>query len=427
MIQKELAELRERRGALGDKAERLNRRCLVEKRDFFPDERKTYDGLVAQMDGLAAEIDVVERRDDGRSKLPPGILEDVSPSTGFAVARRRPAELGPEQRMADNIALDESKFSREEMSEFSLGRAVRGMATGAWDGAEVEHRVVQESSNTAGGFLTPEILGSQFVDRIRNQARVLQAGATVVPVLSDQHSIPRMTAGVSGTWRAENAAVTEETPAFDRITFQVKSLATLVKISYELLQDAIPSSLDGVTHDILASLALSLDEAALRGTGSSNQPLGLRNQSGVTVISMGTNGAAPTNWTPLVNAVSTVQQNNIEPNAAIWSARTAKEFSLLADTTGQPLEPPNLLDGITNYVTNQIPNNLTQGSASTASEIYVGNFADLLIGVRPSISVQIQRLNERYADNMQVGILAYLRADVQVRHPESFAVVSGVL
>jgi len=296
-----------------------------------------------------------------------------------------------------------------------------------WTDAELEQRVVQETVNVQGGFLTPEILGATIIDRIRPQAQVLNAGATVVPVLSDQHSIPRLTGGVAGTWRNENAPVTEETPTFDRITFTVKSLATLVKMSYELLADAIPSTLDGITSDITQSLALSIDAAALRGSGVAPQPLGLRNQTGVTIQSLGANGATLAGYDALVNAVSAVQQSNIQPNAALLAARTAKSIALSKDSTGQPLEQPALLDGVEQLVTNQIPTNLTQGTATTASEIYVGRWSDLLIGVRPSISVSIQRLSERFADNMQIGILAYVRADIQVRHPESFAVVTGVL
>jgi HK97 family phage major capsid protein len=69
---------------------------------------------------------------------------------------------------------------------------------------------------------------------------------------------------------------------------------------------------------------------------------------------------------------------------------------------------------------------LTAGTSSDASEIYVGRWSDLLIGVRPTVGVRIQQLNERFADQMQIGLLAYLRADVQLARPESFVVISGV-
>lgn len=424
----ELAELREQRGALVDLMRALITRAESQKRDFTEREDDEFGTWERRARSVEREIDRLEREQDGR-RAPGWVTPNMTPSRALHASGRTPSELGPEQRLAENLpaAADDRRLSPEEAQEFSLGRAVRGLATGMWTDAELEQRVVQETVNVQGGFLTPEILGATIIDRIRPQAQVLNAGATVVPVLSDQHSIPRLTGGVTGTWRSENAPVTEETPTFDRITFTVKSLATLVKMSYELLADAIPSTLDGITNDITQSLALSLDAAALRGTGVAPQPLGLRNQTGVTIQSLGANGATLAGYDALVNAVSAVQQGNIQPNAALLAARTAKSIALSKDSTGQPLEQPALLDGVEQLVTNQIPTNLTQGTATTASEIYVGRWSDLLIGVRPSISVSIQRLSERFADNLQIGILAYVRADVQVRHPESFAVVTGVL
>ena len=81
-------------------------------------------------------------------------------------------------------------FDPEEMREFSLGRMVRGMVTGQWDGADLERRAMSEGSDAAGGYLTPEILSGRVIDKVRNQARVLQAGAQTVPLDSDKQSIP---------------------------------------------------------------------------------------------------------------------------------------------------------------------------------------------------------------------------------------------
>lgn len=73
-----------------------------------------------------------------------------------------------------------------------------------------------------------------------------------------------------------------------------------------------------------------------------------------------------------------------------------------------------------------MPNNLTTGTSSDTSEVYVGRWSDLLIGVRPTIGVRVRQLNERFADNMQVGLLAWLRADVQLARPAAFSILTGV-
>jgi HK97 family phage major capsid protein len=68
---------------------------------------------------------------------------------------------------------------------------------------------------------------------------------------------------------------------------------------------------------------------------------------------------------------------------------------------------------------------LTAGANSDASEIYVGRWSDLLVGIRTDLRFQVRVLNERFIDNLQYGLLCYLRADVALAHPAAFNVVTG--
>ena len=61
---------------------------------------------------------------------------------------------------------------------------------------------------------------------------------------------------------------------------------------------------------------------------------------------------------------------------------------------------------------------------NSAMPASVSNFADLVIGVRSQFRLEV--LRERYSNNFQFGFLGHLRADVQVWHPESFAMVVGI-
>jgi hypothetical protein len=74
-----------------------------------------------------------------------------------------------------------------------------------------------------------------IIDKVRNAARVIQAGAQMVPLLSDTSSfLPRLTTDPTAAWRAEGAPVVAPTRPFDRVTFAPKSVATKVLVSYEL-------------------------------------------------------------------------------------------------------------------------------------------------------------------------------------------------
>ena len=79
--------------------------------------------------------------------------------------------------------------------------------------------------------------------------------------------------------------------------------------------------------------------------------------------------------------------------------------------------------------TNQIPINLTKGTASDASEAYVGDFRQLFIGMRTSIRLDVSREasdgSEGAFTNFQVWIRAALRADVAVVRPDHFNLIDG--
>lgn len=160
-------------------------------------------------------------------------------TTPTATEARASAVLGTEDRMMDWQARrrNRSSFTAEEAREFSLGRAVRGMVTGRWDDADLERRALAEGAGSTGGFLTPELVSAQVIDRLRNVGQVFAAGATVVPMDSDQVSVPRLAGGVQAQWKVENAPVAESDPAFERVTLVAKTLPVLTRISMELFEE----------------------------------------------------------------------------------------------------------------------------------------------------------------------------------------------
>ena len=74
--------------------------------------------------------------------------------------------------------------------------------------------------------------------------------------------------------------------------------------------------------------------------------------------------------------------------------------------------------------TSQIPVNLTVGTSSDTSEIYLGDFSRMYFLLRENLSVQL--LREAYAKTGELGFLCHLRADVVVPYPNAFAIVQGV-
>lgn len=317
------------------------------------------------------------------------------------------------------------QWSRENghstATDANFDNYLRGIATGKWKGADAE-RALAEGTQSAGGYLVPEVLANQVIDLARNQLRVIEAGAITVPMTSQTLRIPRLTGEGTAAWRLENQALTASDLTFDAVTFKAKSLDRLIVMSRELFEDSDPSASNVIAQAFAAQLAAEIDRVALRGTGVDPQPLGLLNTAGVPITNHGANGTALPDYDWILDSIGLVRQNNFEPSAVLLAPRSQTKLSKIKDTSGRYLDAPANLPKV--LTTNQVPTNLTVGTSSDTSEIYVGDFSQLAIGIRTGFSLRL--LTERYADNGQVAFIANIRADVQVLQPKAFAIDLGV-
>lgn len=434
MTRHEINGLIEKRAKLLEKNKKLCDRAEIEGRDLRPDEIRDFEKTDAEHRKLTDQI----ARAEAILAANPMVIEPrKTRSEGYTDNRSQPyALLGRESRLADRYG--ESDGYSEYDGEYSLGRLVRGMVTGHWQGGESEKRALSEATVGAGGNLLPSPISSYVIDRIRNQARVIEAGATTVAMESDTLSLPRLTTGVTAAWRTENTPVAQSDPVFDRVTLQARTLAVLTLLSYELFQDLTPAGSEIIERELIQSLAVELDRAALRGSGTAPEPRGIRNIPGVTTVTNGTNGTA-FSWDQPVAVVAAVEANGFDAGAIIASPRALKSAAALKDSTGRYLDPPAYLEPDNQVlVTNQIGTTYTTGTSTDTSEMYCGEWPQLLIGFRPQIGISLQASggpsgmvgvkasDSAYMSQMSVAILAFLRADVAVTHPEAFAVATGV-
>ncbi len=67
----------------------------------------------------------------------------------------------------------------------------------------------------------------------------------------------------------------------------------------------------------------------------------------------------------------------------------------------------------------------TQGTATTCSSVILGDFSNVLVGLREGIGIQV--LTERYAaDSGQIGFVLNFRGDVVIPRPATVCRLVGV-
>lgn len=289
--------------------------------------------------------------------------------------------------------------------------------------------VLTTGTDADGGFLVPSLTMGRVLEALMPASSVLSAGAGILPLEAQgakSFTMAAVETVPTAAWRAENAAVAESDPSFRAVVMVPRSLSFYFRSSREWLADAFGA--DNVLNQIIAqAFAREMDRAALRGTGTAPQPRGILNTTNVLSVPNGTNGASLAS-TRYANFFTGVQQileaNGPMPTAAIMSPRSRVVLGGLLDTTNQPLMVPSMLSDLRLLVTSQVPNNLTVGTSTDCSEIYLGDFSRVVYAMRENVS--IQPLREAFATSGQVAFLAHARVDIAVLYPRAFAVVTGV-
>ena len=312
----------------------------------------------------------------------------------------------PGDRAAREAAAFEIEASNAAAKK--AGRVSRGI-TVPYD---VMRRDLKTSPATQGGNLVQTDLdAANFIDLLRNSSALDQAGATTLTGLQGNIAIPRQSGAATAYWVAEGGAPTESQQAIQQVSMVPRTCGAFTDISRKLL---IQSSLDVeqmVRNDIAKVIALEIDRAALYGTGSSNEPLGLHNTSGIGTESITSNN--PT-FAQVVNMESDVAAANaLMGNLAYITGATIRgAMKVKAKDSGSGLflwDGNNTVNGYNAYMSNQVE----------AGDIWFGNWSDCIIGYWSSLDLLVDPYT--HSTSGTIRITALQDVDVAFRHAASFS------
>lgn len=442
--------------------------------------RRNEDAVRAAEDTRKQEIEALAKR----HKLPEDFVKQhVLGKTSIETVRGLALEhISVRSGPAEPLSRPGVDWTASESQRYSLSRAIMAQLTGDWSKAGFEREV----SNTMekerglkgnGGFFMPsnmpfqvkgaqrshmldglqsratyqvgtasqggnlvetQLLAADFIEVLRNQTVTGQLGARYLTGLTGNVNIPRQATQTQTYWVGESVAVTESEATFDQVQLRPKTVGALSKMSRLSLMQTTPAIEQLVREDLLAVGALAVDAAALYGTGTSSQPTGITNTTGVGAVSAGTNGGNAT-FDLMVSLYATPLIANA-PQANLAYAINAKLKGYLAtlkSTTGQYLWSPTQsiaggiqseLVGYKYALSNQLPYNLVTGSSGAACSMAIfGNWLELLIAEWGVTEIMASPYDATGFTNGDVLIRMFQTIDVGLRHPASFAVSTSLL
>ena len=387
--------------------------------------REQWTAKCDEAESLSAEIAALETLDRlERAKLAAQdpIREDARrPASSAAVLDPGFARaLAPTESFADHLRAH-GRIT-EEHDGLTLGGFLRAIVTGPR--SDLERRALSEGTDSAGGFTVPTRLFGELIDALREKSLLLRLGVRTVALDTDRSSFARLASDPTAVWHTEGGAdVADSDPTFESVALVPRTLTALVKCSRELVQDSINLE-TALAAAFTGSLGTALDSAMLYGVAPA--PTGLDSTVGVNSVEMDTDGAALSGYDKIIEAIeANLTDKAPMPSAAVMAPRTWGTIQRLKDGDGLPLRRPDALAALPFHVSSVIPIDQEQGaSGAVCSSIWLGDWTQLLWGVRQGLQIQV--LRELYTGTFELGYVAHLRADFAAAHEAAFCKLIGI-
>lgn len=318
-----------------------------------------------------------------------------------------------------------------------IQRAMQRAQAGGIDVSHAYRDLVVGTPTAGGNLVATDLLGSSFIDLLRNAMVLDQLGITWLRDLNGNVAIPSQTGTATGYWLAESGAPTESQQTFGQVPLTPKTMGAYTDYSRRLL---LQSSIDiemFVRADLAAVLGQTLQAGAINGSGASNEPTGLLNTSGIGSVVGGANGGAPT-YDHMVDLETAVANANADAGNLAYLTNTKVRGKLrktqeFASTNGKPVwtsmpgqRGVGEVLGYGALVTNSVPSNLVKGSSgAVCSAIAFGNWADLIIGMWGGLDIMLDPYTGSTSGTRRV--VALQDVDVNVRRVASFAAMKDAL
>lgn len=305
---------------------------------------------------------------------------------------------------------------------------------------EREFKALNTTNPSAGGYLIPEVYLDQIIELLYSKTVVFELGAQRVPMPNGNVNIPKMTAGARAKWGGEQRKIATTSTAFGNLKLFAKRLEAIIPQSRELMMSTSYSADQLFGNDLARRMELGQDYGALYGTGTEYQPLGIKNNKGITKIdvskltdeALAVDGMITADFP--IHMRSQVMYKNVDDQKLGWAFNSLVEGYLmnLKTTTGTYIYREEMAQGKLLGAPYKISNQIEFTKEGT--DIFFGNWSDLIEGDQMGLETYTT-LDGSWTDDAGVPHSAFdenlaatralMYLDLGVRHEESFLVATN--
>ena len=281
---------------------------------------------------------------------------------------------------------------------------------------------LQVGTLTEGGYLAPDEYEHTLIEALQEQ-NVFRQLARVITTSSGERKIPAVASKGTAAWIDEEAAYPESDDAFGQVSIGAYKLATMIKVSEELLNDSVFDVAGYIAREFARRIGAAEEEAFFTGNGT-GKPTGILNTTGGAETGVTAASATAVTFDEVIDLFYSLRAPYRRNSVFIMNDSTVKALRKLKNGNGDYLWTPSVTAGTPDTVLNRpvYTSTFMPALAASARSILFGDLGYYWIADREGRS--FKRLNELYAPTGQVGFLASERVDGRLILPEAVKVMA---
>lgn len=387
MTMSKIIELRDKRAKAWETAKAF----LDSKRGtndmLSAEDAATYDKMEAEVLNLGKEIERLERQQAIEREMNSPISQPLTNNPG------KSAKASDEYKTAFWNAMRGRKFSN----------------------------ALKEGTDSEGGYLVPDEFERTLVESLEEQ-NIFRQIARIIQTDSGERKIPVVASKGTASWVDEEGQITDSDDSFSQVTLGAFKLATMIKVSEELMNDSVFPLESYISREFARRIGVKEEEAFFTGDGS-GKPTGILNATGGAQVGKTTASATVITLDEVIDLYYSLKSPYRSKAIFITNDSTVKAIRKMKDTNGQYLWQPSIREGAPDTILGRpmYTSQFMPTAEAGAKTMAFGDFSYYWIADRQGRI--FKRLNELYATTGQIGFIATERVDGKLTLPETIQVL----
>lgn len=310
--------------------------------------------------------------------------------------------------------------------ETKTGRATDEYKQAFWNAMRNKHsydiqNALKVGTDTEGGYLVPDEFERTLIQALEEE-NIFRQLAKVVTTSSGDKKIPVVASKGTASWVDEEGIITESDDAFGQVSIGAYKLATMIKVSEELLNDSVFNLESYIAKEFARRIGAKEEEAFFTGDGT-GKPTGIFNATGGAQLGVTAASATAISLDEIMDLFFSLKSPYRKNAVFVMNDATVKAIRKLKDGNGQYIWQPSITAGTPDTILNRPVKTSAYVPiiASGAKSIAFGDFGYYWVADRQGRA--FKRLNELYAATGQVGFMATQRVDGKLILPEAIQVL----